>query len=110
MVDGPLPVGDPIAALAGLGTVVVLSIYWDEVIAKWDGIVAAIQAAFAESARDVIVALEAVCIELLFASKPIDITGVREFQSAIERDWHTVNAPYSAGSRMTVTTTVRRLG
>ncbi len=45
-IDGPIPVGDIIGALLAIGGIAVLAFYWDEVSAKWDGIVDAFKTAF----------------------------------------------------------------
>ncbi|UYZ13762.1 hypothetical protein A6764_01895 [Brevibacillus sp. WF146] len=52
-VDGPLPIGDIIGVITAVGAGVVVGIYWDEVEAKFDGIVGAFKAAFSSMASKI---------------------------------------------------------
>lgn len=51
--DGPLPIGDIIAGVAGVAAAVAIGVYWDEVSSKWDGIVNAFKKAFTSIKNDV---------------------------------------------------------
>jgi|LSQX01.2.fsa_nt_gb hypothetical protein len=71
--DGPLPVGDIIAAIVAIGGVAVLAYYWDDISPKWNGIVNAFKKAFSSMASNITKAFTdiALKIEIAYVSSKI---------------------------------------
>lgn len=66
--DGPLPVGDIVAAIVAVGGVAVLAYYWKDISPKWNGIVNAFKKAFSSMASSIVSAFEQIYGNVYFAA------------------------------------------
>jgi hypothetical protein len=62
--DGPIPVGDIVAAIIAIGGGVVIGYYWNDISPKWDGVVKAFKKAFSNVASSVEKALNEVVLTI----------------------------------------------
>lgn len=70
-IDGPLPVGDLIAAVIAIGGVAVLAYYWTDISPKWDSIVNAFKKAFSPVASKVVAVFAGISITVdQYITKP----------------------------------------
>ena len=66
--DGPLPIGDIIAAIVAVGGIAIIAYYWDDIAPKWDGIVSAFKEAFSVMASSIVSAFEEIYGQVFFAA------------------------------------------
>jgi hypothetical protein len=62
--DGPLPVGDILAAIVAIGGIAVLAYYWDDISPKWNGIVKAFKKAFASMGNNITKAFSDIALKV----------------------------------------------
>jgi len=66
--DGPLPVGDIVAAIVAVGGIAIIAYYWNDIAPKWDGIVSAFKEAFSVMASSIVSAFNEIYGNVYFAA------------------------------------------